>query len=247
MNDYNIIHIRETNSTNLYLKELSETEKLPQGFTVYTDFQTAGRGQQGNIWESEPGMNLLFSTIIYPHKLEAGQQFILSQIISLAIKETLDNETSDISIKWPNDIYWHEKKIAGILIENEIMGDYISQSIIGVGINLNQETFTSNAPNPVSLKQITGKTLEIRPFLEKILIRLKYYTDSLPNKEASNTIRRRYKESLFRRDGFHSFTDNGHETFEAEILDIKDSGILILRKESGEIQQYAFRQIRFEL
>ena len=150
-----LIHINETNSTNNYLQSLCSEQKVEELTVVVADFQTSGRGQRGNSWESDPGKNLLFSTVIFPEFLEARRQFLISQIISLAIKEELDTYTTDISIKWPNDIYWKEKKICGMLIENDLMGRNISQSIIGIGININQEIFHSSAPNPVSLLQIT--------------------------------------------------------------------------------------------
>lgn len=146
-----LIHINETNSTNNYLQSLCSEQKVEELTVIVADFQTSGRGQRGNSWESDPGKNLLFSTVIFPEFLEARRQFLISQIISLAIKEELDTYTSDISIKWPNDIYWKEKKICGMLIENDLMGRNINQSIAGIGININQEIFHSSAPNPVSL------------------------------------------------------------------------------------------------
>ena len=117
-----LIHINETNSTNNYLQSLCSEQKVEELTVIVADFQTSGRGQRGNSWESDPGKNLLFSTVIFPEFLEARRQFLISQIISLAIKEELDTYTSDISIKWPNDIYWKEKKICGMLIENDLMG-----------------------------------------------------------------------------------------------------------------------------
>ena len=117
-----LIHISETNSTNNYLQTLCARQKIEELTTVVADFQTSGRGQRGNSWESEPLKNLLFSFVLFPDFLEACCQFLISQIISLAIKEELSTYTEDISIKWPNDIYWKEKKICGILIENDLMG-----------------------------------------------------------------------------------------------------------------------------
>lgn len=246
MNDFGFIHIRQTDSTNSYLKELARAQQLPQGFTVYADYQTAGRGQKGNSWESESEANLLFSTILFPERLEAAHQFIVSQLISLAIKDVLDAETSGITIKWPNDIYWQERKIAGILIENDIMDGMLSQSVVGAGINLNQKTFGDNAPNPVSLAQITAKSYDTRSFLKKILNRIEYYAGLLRNEREVEKIRVRYKECLFRKEGFHTFADE-QGTFDAEILDIEKSGMLILRKVSGETGRYAFKQVRFVL
>jgi BirA family biotin operon repressor/biotin-[acetyl-CoA-carboxylase] ligase len=124
---------------------------------VVADYQTAGRGCGTNRWESERGRNLLFSLLIRPHGLSANRQFHLSMAISLAISETLGQHVGDVSIKWPNDIYWRDGKIAGILIEHTLQGALIKDSIIGVGLNVNQREFRSDAPNPVSLWQISGQ------------------------------------------------------------------------------------------
>jgi len=146
-----LIELEETDSTINFLGELyTKKQKVLEEFTTVTsEFQTSGKGQRGNSWEAEKGKNLLFSFILYPSFLEVKQQFLLSQLISLSIKEELDKWTKDISIKWPNDIYWKNRKICGILIENDIEGHTFSRCIAGIGLNINQEKFESNAPNPV--------------------------------------------------------------------------------------------------
>lgn len=246
MNEFEIVHITETNSTLSFIKELQKEGGLSNGFTIYADFQNSGRGQKGNSWESERGKNLLFSTILFPNSLEAHDQFILSQIVSLSIIDVLSDESSDFSIKWPNDIYWHKKKIAGILIENNIMGDFLSQSAIGVGINLNQTNFMSDAPNPISLKQVTQKTYDIRKMLAKIIEKIKFYYESSNSEKNIEKIRSEYKKHLFRKRGAYLFADEGG-TFEAEIEDVENSGLLVLKKKSGKIQKYAFKEIRYVL
>ena len=106
-----IIHVEETLSTNSLLREWLNKEALPTYSVIVADFQTAGRGQLGNVWESEKGKNLTFSLVLYPEALPAKQQFVISQIAALSVKETLDAYTEGISIKWPNDVYWQDKKI----------------------------------------------------------------------------------------------------------------------------------------
>ena len=128
--DIPIEKIQETTSTNDYLAHLCSQHKTQEFYTVIANVQTAGKGQRGNTWESETGKNLLFSIVIYPTALEAKHQFYLSMLTAVSIIEALENYTSGFNIKWPNDIYWDNKKIAGILIENELQGKYISQSII---------------------------------------------------------------------------------------------------------------------
>ena len=158
------IHLNETHSTNSYLRELIMREKeQPEGTVVITDYQTAGRGQKGNSWESERGKNLTFSILLHPNHIPPGKQFILSQLISIAIVGVLKEYDRHFTIKWPNDIYWKEKKIAGMLIEVDLTGSSLSNAIIGIGININQRHFKSDAPNPVSLTQITGKEHNLSP------------------------------------------------------------------------------------
>lgn len=239
-----ILHLEEITSTSSYLKELQSDGSITEGFTVYADFQTIGRGQRGNSWESARGLNLMFSTILYPTRVLAKDQFVISQIVSLAIVDVLSKETSGISIKWPNDIYWNDKKITGILIENSIIGDNLSQSIIGVGLNLNQTVFESNAPNPISLKQITDKNYNVREILIAVLNRLQGYYRELKSAEAVREIKKAYKENLFRKNGLYLFEDNSG-VFEGLILDVEDSGLLVVRKASGEIAKYAFKEIRY--
>ena len=161
--------VKETTSTNDYLAQLCTESKAKEFYTVMADSQTHGKGQRGNTWEAESGKNLLFSIVLYPTALEAKKQFCLSMLAALACHEALGNYTEGFTIKWPNDIYWKDKKIGGILIENELEGKYIMQSIIGIGLNVNQEAFYSDAPNPVSLKQIIGAEIDIQELMMKVV------------------------------------------------------------------------------
>ena len=240
-----LIHISETNSTNNYLQSLCSKQKVEELTVVVADFQTSGRGQRGNSWESDSGKNLLFSIVIFPEFLEARRQFLISQIISLAIKEELDTYTTDISIKWPNDIYWKEKKICGMLIENDLMGRNISQSIAGIGININQETFHSSAPNPVSLRQITGKEFDLFEILKSIVLRIQSYY-SLLKKGNTESIVCQYEMSLFRKEGMHRFKDANGE-FLARIIRVEPEGRLILEDEMLNKRGYMFKEVEYLL
>ena len=240
-----LIHINETNSTNNYLQSLCSEQKVEELTVVVADFQTSGRGQRGNSWESAPGKNLLFSTVIFPGFLEARRQFLISQIISLAIKEELDTYTSDISIKWPNDIYWKEKKICGMLIENDLMGRNISQSIVGIGININQEAFHGAAPNPVSIYQITGKQYDIFEILKNIMLRIQSYYCQLKQDDTTSIVTR-YTESLFRKDGMHRYKDADGE-FLAQIVCVEPEGRLILEDEIQTKRGYMFKEVEYLL
>ena len=238
------IHLNETHSTNSYLRELIMREKeQPEGTVVITDYQTAGRGQKGNSWESERGKNLTFSILLHPNHIPPGKQFILSQLISIAIVGVLKKYDRHFTIKWPNDIYWKEKKIAGMLIEVDLTGSSLSNAIIGIGININQRHFKSDAPNPVSLTQITGKEHNLSELLEKILDSIvDEYNKYTPDNEEE--IRQKYMALLFRNKGVYPYL-YGEEIFNASIEGIEPNGQLILKKENGSIHTFAFKDISF--
>lgn len=170
-----LIHINGTNSTDNYLQSLCPKQEVEEPIVVAADFQTSGRGQRDSSWKSDPGKNLLFSTVIFPKFLGARHQFLISQVISLIIKEELDIYTTDISIKWPNDIYWKEEKICGMLIGNDLTGRNISRNIAGIGININQGVSHSSAPNPVSLVQITRRGYDLFEMLKNIMLHIQPY------------------------------------------------------------------------
>ena len=238
------IHLNETHSTNSYLRELIMREKeQPEGTVVITDYQTAGRGQKGNSWESERGKNLTFSILLHPNHIPPGKQFILSQLISIAIVGVLKKYDRHFTIKWPNDIYWKEKKIAGMLIEVDLTGSSLSNAIIGIGININQRHFKSDAPNPVSLTQITGKEHNLSELLEKILDSIvDEYNKYTPDNEEE--IRQKYMALLFRNKGVYPYL-YGEEIFNASIEGIEPNGQLILKKENVSIHTFAFKEISF--
>lgn len=237
------VHLDETISTNQYIRNLSMEKDLPEGSVVWTDFQTAGRGQAGNSWESDSTKNLTFSIIIYPYFLVANRQFLISQIAALSVKDLLSQYTDEISIKWPNDIYWRDKKICGMLIENDLSGTRLFSSIIGIGINLNQEAFHSDAPNPVSLLQITGCTYDREKFLREFMkFFYAHYLQLIKGHEA--IIKEAYFQSLFRGEGFHEYEKEG-ELFEARIIEIEPTGHLVLEENNGQKRRFAFKEVKF--
>jgi BirA family biotin operon repressor/biotin-[acetyl-CoA-carboxylase] ligase len=203
---------------------------------VVADYQTAGRGCGTNTWESERGKNLLFSLLIHPAEVPAVKQFRISMAISLAILDTLEQHIGDVSIKWPNDIYWRNGKLGGILIENRLQGGCIKDCIIGVGLNVNQEQFHSDAPNPVSLKRIHGQETEREQLLSDILVRFDEYL--------TQDLKARYLSRLYRRKGFHPYADK-EGAFMAEIIDVEDDGHLLLRDDNGHDRRYAFKEVQF--
>ena len=238
--------LEQTDSTNDWLRINGEMTADCLMRVVTAEFQTDGRGQQGNHWESEKSANLLFSIKIAPKSVDAGGQFILSQAIALAITDSLaplllENGTA-LSVKWPNDIYWKEKKLGGILIENRLQGRSLAESIIGAGLNVNQKSFTDYAPNPVSVKNITGADTDRRKLLESILTKFADYLVKIGKGDISE-IRRHYMESLFRRDGFYRYRDADGE-FQARIGSVGPDGIITLVDEYGNSRMYEFKQVR---
>ena len=199
-----ILRLEEVDSTNTYVaKNVAELESAT---IVTTDNQTAGRGQRGNSWESEPGMNLTFTMLMRPEKFAAKRQFSLSEAVAVAIVDVIGEELEIFTeIKWPNDIYWRDNKLAGILIEHAVMGSEIMHTIIGVGLNVNQTKFLSDAPNPISLRQILinrgekGDTIIDRDILlEKIGTRIKENILRLTDKKELERIHDKYMRRLWR-------------------------------------------------
>ncbi len=239
-----ICRLNEVDSTNRYLLNLLATDACEEGFCVWAEYQNAGRGQTGNSWESAVGQNLTFSLVLYPSFLKITEQFLLSQIVSVALVETL-GEWGDFKIKWPNDIYWRDKKVAGILIENNLCGDSLESSVIGIGLNVNQDIFMSNAPNPVSLKQITGLDIDRELLLQKILNRIfSVYLTLIHN--GDDALRDSYMSDLYRRDGFYRYKDTDAE-FLARIADIRPDGQIILETADNQMKDYYFKEVEFLL
>ena len=180
---------------------------------------------------------------LYPTCIPANRQFLISQIAALSVKETLDLYTDHVTVKWPNDIYWKDKKICGMLIENDLSGHNLYCSIIGIGINLNQAVFRGDAPNPVSLFQIIGKEVDREEALDRFLSVFYRYYLSLLQEEYEN-IRIRYQSALYRREGYHAYRDEAGE-FEACIHDIESTGHLLLALRDGSIRRYAFKEVSY--
>ena len=226
------MHIDETDSTNRWLREQGGEENM----VVWADYQTAGRGCGTNHWESERGKNLTFSMLLHPHDVPAQKQFRISRAISLAICKALGQHIGDLSIKWPNDIYWRDGKIGGILIEVTLLGNKVKDCIIGIGLNVNQRVFRSDAPNPVSMWQICEQETDCEQLLQEILQAFQEYMGK-SNKDE-------YQSMLYRRKGFHPYADKDG-AFMAEIIDVEDDGHLLLRDDNGQLRRYAFKEVTF--
>jgi BirA family biotin operon repressor/biotin-[acetyl-CoA-carboxylase] ligase len=244
------INLPCVDSTNDFMRDMLSGGDNLEGMTlVVAERQTAGHGQQGNSWESEDGKNVTFSLLCHPEFVKPTEQFLLSQCIALAVQravaEVLDEcgVKEEVSVKWPNDIYVGDRKISGTLIECDLMGRSISNCIIGTGINVNQERFVSDAPNPVSLVQLCGKTVERESVLDAVIGHFCSLYELLREGKAES-VRADYMSHLYWREGKHSFADVRGE-FTAEIADIEPTGHLILRFENGNTVRYEFKEVKF--
>lgn len=245
-------HIAETDTTMLYLRRPEYAERTEDFVLLTTDYQTAGRGQRGTHWEAERSKNLIFGILCHPTFLRADEQFLLSEAQSLAVAEALvevakaddENVASSVSIKWPNDVYVRDKKICGMLLEHDLCGQHISTTITGVGVNVNQCHFQSDAPNPVSLRQLLGHPISREELMEAIATNFERHYRTLQIGQASQ-LHRRYLTHLYRNTGYHDFATSDGKIFRASIVDVKLSGPLVLRTVEGETHEYAFKEIRY--
>lgn len=239
----NFIFLTEVESTNNYANQLVLSKAAEHGTVVLAQYQKKGKGQQGNSWESEFGKNMLASFIIFPQFLNAAKQFYISKIVSLAMVDFLKTETNGVSVKWPNDIYIRNKKIAGILIENSVKGNNVSSVIIGIGLNLNQENFISDAPNPVSLKLTTGKDYIVETVAGQIREYFFTWYEKLQAR-CFNEIDTTYYNQLFRANEWSQFSKEG-KIIESKITGIGEFGQLILENRSGVSSEYMFKEVEF--
>ncbi len=239
--EWKIIHIDETDSTNRWLQQHEDGSFQQHGdgsFCVVADYQTAGRGCGTNSWESERGKNLTFSMLIHPTGIRASRQFLVSMALANSIAKVVSRYVKDVSIKWPNDIYVGDRKICGILIENRLQGDVIKDSILGIGLNVNQLRFVSDAPNPISLASLTGRMFDTTQLLQELL---QAFDEEWADGEG---VRSRYMAQLYRRTGFHCYRDAQGE-FYAELMTVEDDGHLVLRNRDGHDHRYAFKEVAF--
>lgn len=243
--------LQTVHSTNSFLRELNGGDASFDMELATTEFQTAGRGQKGNSWESEKSKNLLFSILLHPVYVQPSKQFCISEAIALAVvkslKEIVADElvAKDFSVKWPNDIYWKNKKIAGILIENELFGSTIRDCIVGVGININQQNFISDAPNPVSLYNILGVNTNVEELLDAIIKQFVANVSMIENGQTA-LLHNEYMDSLFRRKGIYPYRDADSE-FMATIKDVREDGRLILTDSDDKERIYEFKEVAIVL
>lgn len=262
------ITLPETASTNSWVA--AHASELDSPTCVRTISQTAGRGQRGNIWEAAPGKNLTLSIyFVPPESFHPRNQFLLSELTAIAVCDALAVMDIDAKVKWPNDIYVGDYKICGILIEHSLMGERIQHSIAGIGLNVNQETFLGDAPNPVSMKQLLG----VETDLDELCLLLEtswqhHYNTLTLFPEYAEAIHKEFLKKLWRGDGkFYPFSLPDGTRFMGRIVGIEPSGIMEVeywyegadmflpvsvanlryREIGGKVSRFAFKEVTFEL
>ncbi|HEX3383554.1 MAG TPA: biotin--[acetyl-CoA-carboxylase] ligase [Mucilaginibacter sp.] len=240
----NLITIQQVDSTNTYLKDLlSNSTPVPEGTVIMAESQYAGRGQQQNKWHSEPGKNLTFSLFLKPSFLPVSQQFDLTRAISLGVLDALEPFVGEkLKIKWPNDIYYGDRKLGGMLIENTLQADRIKNSVVGIGLNINQEVFPPEAANAVSLKQILHSDYDLKFILSEICKNIEINYLSLRSGRY-DTVRNAYIERLYRLNEKKNYRSRGI-VFEGRIAGVTVDGLLKMSMNDKE-KTFDLKEIEF--
>lgn len=231
----------ECHSTNSLALELCQQSHAPEGTLVITDRQTAGRGQRGNTWEARPGMNLTLSVIVKPTFLAIKDQFLLSMVTSLAIHNYLTETCNEaVYIKWPNDILIKQFKICGILIENQLVGEQLTNAVIGIGLNINQRQFAVSGATSLSL--VMGNDFDLQDVLDGLLSHLESRYLQL-RQGKMKLLKEDYTKNLYRFNEHHTF-QSGHEQFQGKILGVDEQGRLRVLIRDQE-KDFGIKEISF--
>lgn len=234
-----LIEFEELESTNLYCRQL-DARTLQEFTVIWAHNQTAGVGQRGNLWVSESGKNLTFSIILHPSFISCKDQYELTKILSLGVSDCLGNEVGNVTIKWPNDIYIGNKKVAGILIEN-LMGESFHTAICGIGINVNQVHFSNQAPNAISLKLLTNKDYDLLKLLDAVVDSIEQRYIQYKN-NGPKTIDNEYLERLMSLNKMAQYLYHG-EVISATINGVSPFGHLLLTTDKGTPIECSLKEI----
>lgn len=241
-----IIPLESTDSTNREAFRLLGQGSPAEGTVILATRQYAGRGQGQASWESEPGKNLTFSVILRPVFLPPASQFLLNQSIALGVRDGLASLLpggEKILIKWPNDIFWKNQKVSGTLIENQVQGNRLMLSVAGIGININQETFSVNAPLAVSLKNITGQSYELATAFRAVFEAMMKWYETL-REENHPLIRASYLEHLLGLGETRNFGREG-KVFSGKITGVDQFGRLLIETTAGQLARFDIRELSF--
>ena len=230
-------------STNAEAHLLLIKNEATEGCTVVTGHQTQGRGQRGNTWEAEPGKNVTLSVILFPSFLAARRQFYLNMAVSLAVLDLLREQgLSGAQVKWPNDLYFQDKKLGGILIENSVNGHKLQHSIVGIGLNVNQLRFES--PTASSMASAVGTSLEVETVTVRLLELLEKRYLQLRSGQTSE-LRHAYLQALYRYQEVHSYRIAGQQV-QGQIMGVDEEGRLALEI-GNRLQYFGFKEVSYIL
>ena len=237
-----IYYIKDTTSTNDEVRN----PKYGHLDAVWAEHQSAGRGQRGHSWHSQEGENITFSVVLTPTFLPIHEQFLLSEIVALALVRTLSEYGIECRIKWTNDIYAGDNKIVGILIEHALSAETIARTIVGVGLNVNQLEFPSDLPNPTSMARERGQLFDREDVIKRIVVNLQTLYNRL-EQGAKADIEREYIEAMYHLGEPYTYAFPSGEHFVATIRGVRHSGELLLEHSDGTIHEYAFKEVEFVL
>ena len=237
-----ITYLPTCHSTNDIATELIHTKKATEGTVIITSNQTAGKGQKGNKWESEPNKNLTFSLILSPKPLKASQQIYLNMAMSVACYEFLNIFLADdkLKIKWSNDIFFEKKKIVGMLIENTIRGYYLQSSVVGIGININQVNFDET--KATSLQKLNGTEYDLEQLLNILLEKIeKNYLKVKTSAFAE--LKQKYIQYQYQYNDIKNYQTADGKNFEGKIIDVDENGMLCIENLNGKTLKFNFKEL----
>ncbi len=243
--EFRIIHLTETDSTNPYLHQLYIDNQAVEGTVITAGYQHAGKGQDTNIWYSSAGKNLLMSVLLTPAFLPAQHQFLLNQCLAVSLRETVARyvQDSDVTIKWPNDIYVGNQKIAGILIRHFISGSTLEATIAGIGLNVQEKDFPEFLPNPCSIYTCSGILYPPMDVLQSLLEQINHHYENLRNQQ-SGFVESAYQKHLFRRELMADYRINGVYCT-ARITGTDEYGRLKLTDSQGKVMICDLKEIQY--
>lgn len=241
-----IIRLQSVGSTNNFAASLPLSD-APEGTVVIANEQTDGRGQLNRTWHTEPGLNLTATVVLRPGSLSLNDVFILNKAVAIAVANTLNCflEKANIAIKWPNDIYVNNQKMAGILTENTLRGSQFVSCLAGIGINVNQMTFPVDAGNPVSMIQVLGKLTEIETVLSEMCKQLEVQYLKI-KQGALEQVNLGYDELLWKRNQWLEF-ETSQGKLAGKILHVNSRGELIIQTESGDLHSFQHGAVKIPI
>ena len=215
-----------------------------EGDIILAERQTAGRGQRGHTWESREGENLTFSLLFEPQFLSPSEQFLISECVALGVCDALMHYGIEAQIKWTNDIYIGDRKLAGILIEHKLQGSALARTVAGIGLNVNQKAFSDDLPNPISMAQATGREFDREEVLQTVATSLMARYEQL-REGGAKELQADYHQRLYRLGQEHCYALPDGSRFRGIIRGVEPTGALRIENERGELLSFLFKEVEF--